>query len=111
MDADGAGPYTCDVSTDGGATFTAATVVTDVPGRRGRSDARATDFPLVLQMAAYVFVVIFHPTSKLTTFCLSTTTCTGGTDGNACIARCFNPARAGPFGGCVACNYPLPFEK
>ncbi|KAH7092888.1 hypothetical protein BKA62DRAFT_751629 [Auriculariales sp. MPI-PUGE-AT-0066] len=84
INGDGAGPYTCDVNTDGtGNAFTPMQVTTQVPGNNGRSRARAEDFPLVAQMPAG-------------------TTCTGGPDGNACLVRCRNPARAGPFGGCVA---------
>jgi len=83
INGDGAGPYTCDVSTDGGATFTPATVATNVPGENGRSRARAQDFPLVMQVS-------------------TTMVCKGGPNGDACIARCRNPARAGPFGACVA---------
>lgn len=45
-------PYTCDVSADGGNTFVAATVTTQVPGRNGRSQAKAQDFPLEVQMPA-----------------------------------------------------------
>lgn len=58
------------------------TVTTNVPGRNSRSRAKATDFPLVAQAPAG-------------------TACTGGPDGNACIVRCRNDARAGPFGGCA----------
>jgi len=83
VNQDGAGPYTCDVSTDGGNTFQAATVTQNVPGIKGLSLATATDFPLTMQVA-------------------TTTNCTGGPAGNACIARCRNPALAGPFGSCVA---------
>jgi len=83
INGDGAGPYTCDVSTDGGVTFQAATVTTNVPGNNGRSRAKATDFPLVMQVSP-------------------TTACKGGPSGNACVARCRNPAAAGPFGSCVA---------
>ena len=32
----------------------------------------------------------------------STTACTGGPNGDACILRCRNQALAGPFGSCVA---------
>jgi len=83
VNQDGAGPYKCDVSTDGGNTFQPATVSTNVPGALGLSLAAATDFPLVMQVAAG-------------------TTCAGGPNGDACIARCRNPAIAGPFGSCVA---------
>ncbi|KAG8681591.1 hypothetical protein FRC08_015537 [Ceratobasidium sp. 394] len=84
VNGDGAGPYECDVSSDAtGQTFTAMKVITNVPGTNSNSRAKATDFPLVAQMPAG-------------------TTCTGGPDGNACIVRCRNSARAGPFGGCAA---------
>ncbi|KAF7320122.1 putative gEgh 16 [Mycena kentingensis (nom. inval.)] len=83
INGDGAGPYTCEVSTDGGNTFTAATVTTQVPGDNGRSRARAEDFPLVATVPAG-------------------TACAAGPNGDACIMRCRNPARAGPFGSCVA---------
>ncbi|KAJ7275214.1 hypothetical protein B0H12DRAFT_245881 [Mycena haematopus] len=83
VNQDGAGPYTCDVSTDGGNTFTAATVTQQVPGVLGLSLAKATDFPLTAQMPAGI-------------------TCAGGPNGDACIMRCRNPALAGPFGSCVA---------
>jgi len=83
VNQDGAGPYTCDVSADGGNTFTAATVTKQVPGAFGLSLAAATDFPLAAQIPAGM-------------------TCAGGPNGDACIMRCRNPALAGPFGSCVA---------
>ncbi|KAJ7487415.1 hypothetical protein B0H11DRAFT_1720897 [Mycena galericulata] len=83
VNQDGAGPYTCDVSGDGGNTFQAATVTTQVPGAFGLSLAAAKDFPLVAQMPAGM-------------------ACTAGPNGDACIMRCRNPALAGPFGSCVA---------
>ncbi|KAL5536238.1 hypothetical protein ACEPAF_59 [Sanghuangporus sanghuang] len=84
VNGDGAGPYTCEVSTDAtGANFAAMTVTTNVPGRNSRSNAKATDFALVAQMPAGA-------------------TCTGGPNGDACLVRCRNSAAAGPFGGCVA---------
>ncbi|KAJ6459500.1 hypothetical protein DFH09DRAFT_1296872 [Mycena vulgaris] len=84
VNQDGAGPYTCDVSGDGGNTFQAATVTTNVPGAiAGLSFAAAKDFPLVAQMPAGM-------------------ACTAGPNGDACIMRCRNPALAGPFGSCVA---------
>jgi len=86
INADGAGPYTCMVDTTAtGESFTAMQVVTDVPGKNGRDrTGQKTDFPLVVQMAAG-------------------TQCTGkvGATENVCMVRCQNPARAGPFGGCV----------
>jgi len=83
VNQDGAGPYTCDVSGDGGNTFEAATVTQQVPGKFGLSKAKATDFALTAQMPAGM-------------------ACTAGPNGNACIMRCRNPALAGPFGSCVA---------
>ncbi|KAJ7889495.1 hypothetical protein B0H14DRAFT_2691655 [Mycena olivaceomarginata] len=81
VNGDGAGPYTCDVSGDGGNTFKAATVTQQVPGKNGRSKAKATDFALTAQVPAGM-------------------ACTAGPNGDACIMRCRNPV--GPFGSCVA---------
>ncbi|KDN42639.1 hypothetical protein RSAG8_06596, partial [Rhizoctonia solani AG-8 WAC10335] len=90
INGDGAGPYTCDVSADAsGQNFVAMEVTTNVPGQNSRSQAKATDFPLVAQMPAG-------------------TTCTGGPDGDACVVRCRNAARAGPFGGCVPVTNAAP---
>ncbi|KAL5478343.1 hypothetical protein ACEPAI_2527 [Sanghuangporus weigelae] len=83
VNQDGAGPYSCDVSGDGGNTFTDAQVTQNVPGVASLSLAVAKDFPLVAQM----------PTGMQ---------CTGGPNGDACIVRCRNKALAGPFGSCVA---------
>ncbi|KAJ7304556.1 hypothetical protein DFH08DRAFT_721746, partial [Mycena albidolilacea] len=83
VNQDGAGPYTCDVSGDGGNTFQAATVTQQVPGVFGLSLAKASDFPLTAQMPAGM-------------------ACTAGPNGDACIMRCRNQALAGPFGSCVA---------
>jgi len=90
INGDGAGPYTCEMSTDAtGTTFVPMTVVTNVPGRNSNSRAKATDFPLVAQAAAG-------------------STCTGGPNGDACIVRCRNGARAGPFGGCAVVTNAVP---
>jgi len=84
VNQDGAGPYTCDVSGDGGNTFQPATVSQNVPGAfLGLSLATATDFPLTAQIPAGM-------------------ACTAGPNGDACIMRCRNAAVAGPFGSCVA---------
>ncbi|KAJ7492790.1 putative gEgh 16 protein [Mycena latifolia] len=45
VNQDGAGPYTCDVSGDGGNTFQAATVTTNVPGKFGLSGMQCTAGP------------------------------------------------------------------
>ncbi|KAB5588757.1 hypothetical protein CTheo_7801 [Ceratobasidium theobromae] len=90
VNGDGAGPYTCDVSADAsGTNFVAMNVVQNVPGQNSRSSARATDFELVAQMP-------------------SGTACTGGPNGDACIVRCRNGARGGPFGGCAAVTNAAP---
>jgi hypothetical protein len=77
------------MSTDAtGTDFVPLTVITNVPGENSRSRARATPFPLTVQAAAG-------------------TQCTGGPNGDACIIRCRNAARAGPFGGCAVVTGPL----
>ncbi|KLO06367.1 hypothetical protein SCHPADRAFT_692586 [Schizopora paradoxa] len=84
VNQDGAGPYSCDISTDGsGSEFVSMEVTQNVPGFASLSLAAAQDFPLDAQLPAG-------------------TNCTGGPDGNACLIRCRNSAIAGPFGGCVA---------
>jgi hypothetical protein len=88
VNGDGAGPFTCDVSADGGSTFIAATVTKNVPGKNGNSRARATDFNVQAVVPAG-------------------TTCAGGPNSDACIMRCRNPSNAGPFGGCVAFSVRL----
>ncbi|RPA82386.1 hypothetical protein BJ508DRAFT_208309 [Ascobolus immersus RN42] len=87
VNADGAGPYTCMIDMSGtGASYTSIVVTQNVPGsRRGRNrDGEASDFPLVAQLPANM-------------------QCTGSMAGmtGICMVRCQNPARAGPFGGCV----------
>ncbi|KAG8690234.1 hypothetical protein FRC11_013014 [Ceratobasidium sp. 423] len=84
VNQDGAGPYTCDMSGDGGNTFQAAKVTKNVPGAfLGLSTATAKDFPLNVQMPAGM-------------------QCTGGPNGDACVVRCRNATPAGPFGSCAA---------
>lgn len=83
VNQDGAGPYTCDVSADGGNTFQAAKVTKNVPGAfLGLSTATAEDFPLNVQMPAGM-------------------QCAGGPNGDACVVRCRNATPAGPFGSCA----------
>ncbi|KAG0144065.1 hypothetical protein CROQUDRAFT_134577 [Cronartium quercuum f. sp. fusiforme G11] len=84
INADGGGPYSCAV--DYGATglnFEPVPMMVNLPGRNGRSDARAIDLPIEAML----------PEGKK---------CTGGQDGQSCIVRCLNGAKAGPFGGCLA---------
>ncbi|KAI9188196.1 hypothetical protein H9P43_002598 [Blastocladiella emersonii ATCC 22665] len=84
INADGAGPYTCDISTTASGTdFQPLQVMQNLPGTRGRNRAtNTTPQPLMVMIP-------------------QNAQCTGGADGNACIVRCRNPANAGPFGGCI----------
>lgn len=53
INGDGAGPFTCELDATGtGNNFVGMTVMTNVPGKNGRSNAKATDFPLTVQMPA-----------------------------------------------------------
>jgi hypothetical protein len=86
VNADGGGPYTCAINADAtGETWEDITVTTTPPGRNSRNrEGAATDFPLVAAI----------PDDQ---------TCSGTVAGqdNACLVRCMNDARAGPFGGVV----------
>ena len=87
VNGDGAGPYTCMIDATGtGTQWTAIQVTQNVDGNaRGRNNANAkTDLPLKAAIPAGQ-------------------TCNGTVAGqeNVCMVRCENPARAGPFGGCV----------
>ncbi|KAI0905979.1 hypothetical protein F4823DRAFT_110042 [Ustulina deusta] len=86
VNADGGGPYTCQINADGTAqAWEDITVTTTPPGENSRNrEGAATDFPLVAAI----------PDDQ---------TCTGTVAGqdNACLVRCMNAARAGPFGGVV----------
>ncbi|KAI8629607.1 hypothetical protein F5Y19DRAFT_71362 [Xylariaceae sp. FL1651] len=84
VNADGAGPYTCDVIAQGNngvITFPNVTVQNNVPGANGFSQAKEQDFQIKVTM----------PTGL---------NCTGSSAGNVCTVRCRNNALAGPFGGC-----------
>ncbi|KAF1983191.1 hypothetical protein K402DRAFT_338815, partial [Aulographum hederae CBS 113979] len=86
VNGDGAGPYSCKIDATGtGQNWVDMQVTANVPGKRGNDrDGAKTDFPLTAKVAA-------------------DQTCTGTVAGqqNVCMVRCENPARAGPFGGCV----------
>ncbi|UPX17417.1 uncharacterized protein EKO05_0007773 [Ascochyta rabiei] len=87
VNSDGAGPYKCMIDASGtGANWVPMTVTQNLPGNdRGRNkDTQLQDQPLNVQIDA-------------------AQTCTGTVAGqsNVCMVRCQNPARAGPFGGCV----------
>ncbi|KAI1359071.1 hypothetical protein F5Y08DRAFT_345069 [Xylaria arbuscula] len=86
VNSDGGGPYTCAINADGtGESWEDLTVTTTPPGENSRNrEGAATDFPLVAAI----------PDDQA---------CTGTVAGqdNACLVRCMNDARAGPFGGVV----------
>jgi len=86
VNADGAGPYTCAINTDGKATSWQKVQVTQqVPGTNSNDrNGAKQDFPLKAAMPQGM-------------------SCTGNIAGqnNVCLVRCMNAARAGPFGGCV----------
>ncbi|OTA89066.1 hypothetical protein M434DRAFT_79846 [Hypoxylon sp. CO27-5] len=83
VNADGAGPYTCDLVEAGnnGVISQNLTVENNVPGVNGFSQAKTQDFEITVNM----------PDSFA---------CTGSSAGNVCTVRCRNNAAAGPFGGC-----------
>ncbi|KAF1935880.1 hypothetical protein EJ02DRAFT_483252 [Clathrospora elynae] len=87
VNADGAGPYTCMIDATGtGTNWQPISVTQNLAGNaRGRNgDTAMQDLPLTASIPAG-------------------TACTGTVAGqsNVCMVRCQNPARAGPFGGCV----------
>ncbi|KAI1735833.1 hypothetical protein F4680DRAFT_293842 [Xylaria scruposa] len=84
VNADGAGPYTCDVIAQGNngvITFPNVAVADNVPGVNGFSQAKEQDFTIKVTMPDNL-------------------NCTGSSAGNVCTVRCRNNALAGPFGGC-----------
>lgn len=85
VNADGAGPYSCDIDETGNAGIISQnlTVTNNVPGVNGLSQAKTTNFNITVAM----------PTNMK---------CTGASTGNVCTVRCRNNAVAGPFGGCFA---------
>ncbi|CZR57072.1 related to gEgh 16 protein [Phialocephala subalpina] len=86
VNADGAGPYVCDLDETGNSLATGQTnltVTNNVPGVNGFSQAKFQDFNMTVTMP-------------------STLNCQGASTGNVCTVRCRNNALAGPFGGCFA---------
>lgn len=85
VNADGAGPYECDLDeTSNAATkFTPLKVANNVPGANGLSQAKEQDFTINVAMP-------------------DNFNCIGASTGNICTVRCRNTAVAGPFGGCFA---------
>lgn len=87
VNGDGAGPYKCMIDATGtGTQWTPIQVTQNIDGNaRGRNnDQQMQDLPLRAAIPA-------------------NQQCTGTVAGqsNVCMVRCENPARAGPFGGCV----------
>ena len=85
VNADGAGPYTCDLdqTSNAGVISQNLTVTNNVPGVNGLSQAKTQDFNITVKMPDNL-------------------ACTGASTGNVCTVRCRNNAVAGPFGGCFA---------
>lgn len=85
VNADGAGPYECDLDeTSNAATkFTKLKVANNVPGTNGLSQAKEQQFTISVAMP-------------------DNFNCIGASTGNICTVRCRNNAVAGPFGGCFA---------
>ncbi|KAK8214825.1 hypothetical protein M8818_002408 [Zalaria obscura] len=103
VNADGAGPYVCDLDQSSGYTppqhfvtppltpsagnantdFVPLTVTNNVPGVNGLSQAKEQDFTIKVALP-------------------SDLNCVGASTGNICTVRCRNNALAGPFGGCFA---------
>ncbi|KAJ4330532.1 hypothetical protein N0V95_010039 [Ascochyta clinopodiicola] len=83
VNADGAGPYECDLDETSNAqtTLTPLKVANNVPGANGLSQAKEQDFTINVAMP-----------DKFN--------CIGASTGNICTVRCRNTAVAGPFGGC-----------
>ena len=85
VNADGAGPFECDMDETSNAvtTFTPLKVSNNIPGSFGLSQAKEQDFVINVQMP-------------------DNFNCIGASTGNICTVRCRNNAVAGPFGGCFA---------
>ncbi|PQE03645.1 hypothetical protein CJF30_00006360 [Rutstroemia sp. NJR-2017a BBW] len=79
VNADGAGPYTCDLDQTSNADGTTG----QTPLKVTEKDSNGGNITLSLTM----------PTDMA---------CIGASTGNICTVRCFNKAAAGPFGGCFA---------
>ncbi|PHH92045.1 hypothetical protein CDD83_9163 [Cordyceps sp. RAO-2017] len=85
VNADGAGPYECDLdeASNTGIISQNLSVLNNVPGINGLSQAKTEAFKMTVQMPDQL-------------------KCTGASTGNVCTVRCRNNAAAGPFGGCFA---------
>ncbi|KAK7956564.1 uncharacterized protein PG986_005786 [Apiospora aurea] len=85
VNADGAGPYECDIDEGSNSSLMVKklTMINNVPGVNGVSQAMVKDFNITAKMP-------------------DDFTCYGASPGNICTIRCRNNAVAGPFGGCFA---------
>ncbi|KAJ4324538.1 hypothetical protein N0V84_003817 [Fusarium piperis] len=85
VNADGAGPYVCDLDESSNANQISQnlTVLDNVPGSNGLSQAKEQAFNITIKMPDDL-------------------NCFGASTGNICTVRCRNNALAGPFGGCFA---------
>ena len=85
VNADGAGPFECDMDETSNAvtTFTPLKVSNNIPGSFGLSQVKEKDIVINVQMPDNFY-------------------CLGASTGNICTVRCRNNAIAGPFGGCFA---------
>ncbi|KAI9734295.1 MAG: hypothetical protein M1834_002399 [Cirrosporium novae-zelandiae] len=84
VNADGAGPYECDVDeTSNSGVLRNLTVSNNVPGTNGLSQAKEKNFVINVALPEDL-------------------NCIGASTGNVCTVRCRNNALAGPFGGCFA---------
>ncbi|OBR09225.1 Gas1-like protein [Colletotrichum higginsianum IMI 349063] len=85
VNADGAGPFACDLDQTsnalGGSGQVPLEVTNNVPGANGFSQVKAQQFNVTVKLPADM-------------------KCTGASTGNICTVRCRNNAVAGPFGGC-----------
>ncbi|KAJ7692763.1 hypothetical protein B0H17DRAFT_1159601 [Mycena rosella] len=102
VNGDGAGPYTCDVSGDGGNTFQAATVTQQVPGKNGRSQAKATDFALTAQLPAADTAAGNVTAGTAATGATAGTAATGATAGTAATGTTAGTAATGATDGTAA---------
>jgi hypothetical protein len=90
VNADGAGPYSCEVSADAsGKNFQTIQVTKQVPGTKGKSDAANQAFELDVKLPQGI-------------------KCTGPK--GACLVRCKN-GNSQPFGGCAVVAGPTPNKK
>ncbi|OAR03131.1 hypothetical protein LLEC1_05510 [Akanthomyces lecanii] len=96
VNADGAGPFFCDIDQTGnsGANLQNLTVLDNVPGSNGLSQAKAQAFDIRVQLPNDLHCTGgFDEIKKIANHIK-------GSTGNICTIRCRNNAVAGPFGGC-----------